>query len=316
MEGVFYWKIRLCYNLVYMETGERTFPPGKSRIKETHNVGGLNFVVSLSEFRPKRPTNTNSAAIFIPGWSIDDNAPTVKGICEPLAQNSGAPIFAVKARAERAVKGYLPGGAEAIRRTVEQVIEKEGIKSLTVMGNSEGGAEAIALVARLQKLNPNIKIDGLILFDSVSLYNQHDTNFLRLYLEDIVKTTTASSRRKIKPNAVYAASGAFGIVREFVHSRPLGFIKRSGREIREMAKESPYLSEVHVPVIIVQGKDDVISNPSKTTSDVFPNSPWVNKITAEEWSLHNAAFVTPKIVAEALASLKTHNQTQTKALNL
>ncbi len=91
----------------------------------------------------------------------------------------------------------------------------------------------------------------------------------------------------------------------------MGFINRAGHYVREMAEQSEYISGVRVPVIIAQGAKDVISDPNKTTSDVFPNSPWVKRIVFDEWQLHNATFITPHAVVNALSTLQNFNLGQT-----
>lgn len=253
--------------------------------------------------------SNKKAIIFIPGWSIGEQTETVKPVCELLAEESKLQTFAVKSRIEKPIKGQLPGNAEAIRL----FIEGQGFNEVTLVGNSEGGAMAIALAARLQKKNPNIKVNGLVLMDPTSGYGMGDTELLQLYLKDIASTTIATlkNRHKLAESLTYTASGGKGIVREFIQSGGfLGFINRAGHEVREMARQSPYLSEIKVPVVIAQGAKDVISNPNKTASDIFPNSPWVKNIVIREWPLHNATFITPHVATEALSTLQNHNLEQ------
>lgn len=292
-----------------METGEGISAQRKIG-SETHKVGGKDFAVSWTKFNPEVTDQTEQsskeAIIFIPGWSIGEQTQTVRPICELLAEESELQTIAVKSRIEKPIRGLLPGNAEAIRL----FIQGQGFKKLTLVGNSEGGAIAIALAARLQNKNPDIQVNGLILLDPVSVYGREDLELLSTYLKDIVSTTasTLGRRRNLAGNLTYAASGGKGIIKEFVHSGGfLGFINRAGHDVREMAKASPYLSEVRVPVVITQGASDKVSDPNKTTSDVFPNSPWVKKIVLNEWPMHNAPYITPHVATEALSVLQSYN---------
>lgn len=292
-----------------MEDGERI--PIQRRIgREAHKIGEADFTVSWTTFNPEvspqTEQNSKKAIIFIPGWSIGEQTETVKPICELLAKESKQQTLAVKSRIEKPVRGLLPGNAEAIRL----FIQGQGLTEVTLVGQSEGGAIAIALAARLRKKNPDLRVHGLVLLDPTSVYNQEDTELLSIYLKDIITTTSAAlrNRGKLAENLTYAASGGKGIIKEFMSSGGfLGFINRAGHDVREMAKASPYLSEVKIPVVIAQGASDIISDPNKTTSDAFPNSPWVKNIVLKEWPLHNAAYVMPRVATEALSVLQSHN---------
>lgn len=177
-----------------MEIGEtpvKILPPefgGKKR----YEVEGTGIQVAWKLFQPKEAADSQEASerkkavVFLPGWSITEQAKSIEILCQTFANYSRDAVYAVDTRTEKIVPDSLTKEAEAVR----QFIQERGIENITVVGNSLGGAQAIHLTALLQQ-NPNINIDGLILLDSLSLYDQTGTKLAVNYTRDMFNTRMA-----------------------------------------------------------------------------------------------------------------------------
>jgi len=130
--------------------------------------------------------------------------------------------------------------------------------------------------------------------------------------------------------------GAFAVVRELLRSH-VHYPRRLLGEIKEMAQANPRLTEIRVPVILVQGASDLLSHPAQIIPAqasgeetqpstyiknrherehvlqrrVFPQSPYVTMLVAEKMGYHALPSLRPKAVVHApLYLLKRWKRTQ------
>lgn len=142
--------------------------------KKRYEVEGTGIVVAWKLFKPKETSlpqegdKPKKTVVFLPGWSITEQSKALEILAQSFADYSYNTAFVVDTRIEQVVDGSFVKEAEAVR----QFIHERGLENIILVGNSLGGAQAIHLTALLQERSPNINIDGLILLDSVSLYNQ------------------------------------------------------------------------------------------------------------------------------------------------
>jgi pimeloyl-ACP methyl ester carboxylesterase len=257
-----------------MEASERPITPESlpRSGKKTYEIEGTDISVSWKTFSPQAKEDLvidpKKAVVFIPGWSIPQNAISLKPMGQEFANYSQSNTFIVDTVTEKVADGNLTQEAKAL----VEFIKDQGLNNITLVGNSQGGAEAIHLVALLQEQHPEIKIEGLALFDPVSLNQTSRRKLISNYFLDIVKTHLAIARPKhishgsnvYAQNTKYDIDGIVGILKGVIHSKIAGFPAKVWNEISEMAKQNPDLQKVACPVILVQGSKDKVSNPTTT----------------------------------------------------
>lgn len=295
--------------------------------KKVYGVEGKNISVAWKTYSPEIPSQTETdakkAVLFIPGWSIPENAESLQRMGQAFSDYSKNKTFIADTTTENTSESNLVDEAKALAL----FLKEQGITNVTLVGNSQGGAEAIHLVAILHEQFPDIHIDGLALFDPVTLVQQSPIRLLSSYTKDIVKTGIAlahaprmgSNEHVQSQNAKYVKDGITGILKALIHSNR-GWPAKILNEVTEMSQENPDLAKVNVPVILFQGAHDKISNPAETipgqyfdtkdyTEDpaererllgnIFPNSPHVEMVVPEKMGYHNVSYSRPESFARA-----------------
>lgn len=311
-----------------------------------HLESGATIEISSREFdgtddaaESSRERMSGAATIFLPGWAIGAHTESARKLGEAFAESSQNLTYAISTRAETmAIKDTLYEEARAIAK----FIKEKGIKEVTLTGHSQGGDKAINVAEILQE-DPEVKIRGLVLIDSTGLYDQAPSalamGFARDSLIDTPKTLAENilaenikkNREAIK-HAVRASTDiVFGIIREMAKSK-LNYPSRLRTETQEMAVVNPRLAKLRVPIILLSGAHDPVSNPEKIippgeeekileawereqqTSEtkkyidpreeflrknVFSNSPYVRMVIPEKLGHHGLPFYRPESVARA-----------------
>lgn len=277
--------------------------------------------------QPQEADTSKKAVVFIPGWSITEQAKSIELLGKTFADYSQDTTYAVDTRTDKVIPNATELQAEAIRR----FIEERGLEEITLVGNSLGGVEAIHLTALLQERNPNITIDGLVLFDSMSLYDQSGANLAVSYAKDMVNTRMdlrhppqmKGSDVLADQNSKYTKDGIVETLKEVMRSH-VRYPSRTLNEIQQMVKTNPHLGAVRAPIVMIQGAHDSLSNPARiipnqepdSTAEseyikdiherekflqehVFTNSPYIRMIVPEKMGHHNVSYSRPESVARS-----------------
>lgn len=300
--------------------------------KKRYEVEGTSISVAWKSFQPTETSRQqeghkqSKAVVFLPAWYITEQAKSSEILAQSFADYSHNTEFVVDARAERVVDDSLAKEAEAVR----QFIQERGLRKVILVGNSRGGAQAIHLTALLQEINPNINIEGLILLDSVSLYNQTGVEFGINLVRDMLNTQMGllhpsrfvGSEKVVSQNRKYSADGIVEILREVMRSN-ISYPSRIIKEIKSMVKANPHLGHIKAPIVIIQGARDLISDPAKIIpnqnpetkqeppyikdirkreeflkQNVFVNSPYIRMLVPEKMGYHNVVYSRSRSVAE------------------
>lgn len=290
-----------------METGERIINPQETVNKKIIKVEENNINLAWKTFQPDKislPEDNNhlkSTVIFLPGWSITEQAKSIETLCQTFANYSQSIAYAINTTADNIIPNSCEKEAEAVRH----FIEERKLKNVTLVGNSLGGTEAVHLTAFLQEKNSEVKINGLVLLDSTSLYPQKGHDLATNYFKDLIKTRInllhppkMKRRNELAlQNNKYVKDGISVIIKGIMNS-PSQFFKRTKNEIQEMVKESPHLKNIKTPVIMINGKYDLVSNPEKLLKEnIFPKSPYVKMIIPKKMGYHNVSYSRPESTA-------------------
>ena len=300
------------------------------------------FLPTGKEFPPEK------AVLFLPGWPLKEApAKSMRRIGEEFANNFGARTYLIYTQSKQIVTHPMYHHAQAVCKFLAELAEK-GIKSIILSGLSQGGLKAIDTVVRLQEMELGIRVEGLVLINSAGLNDIDEWTLLwRQFVDLTVKifliilresAREPSLRKKItslRENMIVLLRGAgdfFFSIR--VDARPSlrTFFSRFKNEVVETATRSPYLDQLSVPIVIIQGTKDrcfdtdriltqakaqtgtsevfdarvksppVFSKAAKKQNpveDLFPRSPYVRLVRGQKFGNHLLPLFQPGAVAQA-----------------
>lgn len=265
--------------------------------RKVYRIEGTNIEVAWRKFEPNtrigdKPPNSHQAIVFLPGWGYTELSKPTAEITQALANYSNLTSWAIDTYTQR-------GGSHSLRKealAVDQLLCDKGIRQTTVVGQSQGGSQAVYLAALSEK------VDALILLDSMGLYGQKLSQFLpRYFIENFSSRLKPDLRSRIL-HRQYMKHGMNEILRQIklaggVHRYP----HRLFEELKEMLGQNPKNSQINVPVIIVHGANDrtVEVKGIIPVENVFPKSPYVRMVVAEKMGYHGLPAFRPEQVARA-----------------
>lgn len=299
---------------------------------KTYEINGEKFDVSWKEFNPKENENPpqGQAVFFLPGWAAGD-AKTLDVLMDEFAKTSGKKSFMVTSRSEGIVEDSLTKEAEAIR----QLVKEKGITNITLAAHSQGGSKSANLISFLQKENPEVTIEGLILLDPVGVYGQQEGELTKNFVKDTLIDTPEMiakdymdnrpfeqkrrAKSSLKPAVMALEAGSdivFNIVKEVKKNGLKNyFSKKLKGQIAEMAKANPNYAEIKCPIVLIQGAKDSVSRHNRIIPEkedpkfltkrreilkkIFKNSPNVDMLVPEKMGHHGLPHFRPKDVAES-----------------
>lgn len=298
----------------------------------TYNIDGINVNVDWMRFLPE----TNNGEIIKPfekgvlyfnGWSMPSDAKSseilVKTLAQETVKDGGSLAMSISTRAENISESSLPTEAKAIIELIKEI----GLKEVVLAGHSKGGQKAANVVAQIQRNEPDIKVDGLLLFCPVGLYEQGNLELTRKFWgHAFTQSLKAQSNREMASTYDSLTKDISKEMIDEIKKSKLDYPKRVISEIAEMAKMDSAFSEVECPVILIQGQNDPVSSPEKTTESVlkvendtfsinqnellgkiFPKSPYVRwvkgKKSKERLGGHTLPNYRPRAVARVASYL-------------
>ncbi len=302
--------------------------PEKSNsfLEKTYDLeSGVSVKVSTKEISPddKKENSTNSTVVFLPGLEAGSEDLTTIEISKEFANASNNKALAIgvesKINSSQNKEDIDLFYEEAL--AIASYIKESGIKDVTIVGYSIGGDRGINLVSVLQN-EKDINIKGLILLASTGLYEEKPRHMLGNLMKDsFVRTPKSLLKNKNTSNnfaqwfRVAADVGTNMIKKTISNPKHVGEIKRV---IKESSDFNSRLGELNVPVVLLNGAEDTVSNPNKILSNydleqeesfnsrekylkenVFTKSPYVKMIIPEKTSNHGLAFFRSESIAKA-----------------
>jgi len=234
---------------------------------------GVTVEVTSRVFRTEKSEDPSRATVFLPGWAMGAHKKSVEDVCRAFAKESGADTHAVTTSSK--VRGAAQEQADLLyeeARAVKRFIEENGLHQVTLVGHSQGGDKAIDLASILRK-DPDVQLDGLVLIDPVGLYEQGAIELAAKFTKHSLVDHVTSVGRSIKASplkgmkniapAMRAGNNVVaGITKEAWRSG-LDYWSRFKSEVTEMARKNPHTQEVQVPIVIVTGLKDAVSDMQK-----------------------------------------------------
>jgi pimeloyl-ACP methyl ester carboxylesterase len=153
---------------------------------KAYEVEGAAITVAWKAFPPREVVASHerqpshSALLYLPGWSFTERTKAIAPLCQAAAEYAQEMTYAVDTSAAARVPHSLAYEAEAVRRWLQE----SRISTVTLMGDSQGGAQAMHLAVLLQESHPETEVRALVLYNSVGLYDQPIRTLLRTYIQE------------------------------------------------------------------------------------------------------------------------------------
>ncbi len=333
--------------LAQMRQDARILIPSMHKQKVTsklYGIEGSRVLVTWQEFLPTNKSSGNKAIIFFPGWPLRADSDSIRALCEEFARSSGVKTFALHTRNEQVIPNSLYLEAKAVCK----FLEESEFNEITLVGYSQGGIKAINTIISLHEINANLHVDGLILIVSVGLNEIDSAELARRYMTDfLIKSSLIiirevarqpSFRKKLVSLirnislAIHSSLEFFISILQEVRASNRHYFERFQNDLKEMTQKSPYLNQIRVPVVLVQGAKDrvsdsrrILSQATDTTAlvlssfdisenlptcsqntsqqilamDIFPQSAHVIMVEANKFGTHVLPLFRSKSVARA-----------------
>ena len=241
--------------------------------QRTYETGGVPIELTCREFessvREGSEEERGSEIVFLPGVGLDVDTKTAEDIGEAFAQNkNGGETYVIRAKVRENIEDTM--GVE--NDEIIKFLDENGLENFVLAGQSQGGDRAISIAAEIGE-----RIRALVLVDAVGLYEQKPGELAAKFFKDSGVDTTPAvishlfKGRKDKLSTLKRGlqSGSdiiFGIIKDIVNigrANKLESTERVKKEVEELAKVNPRLSEIRVPVVLISGAEDPISDPER-----------------------------------------------------
>lgn len=327
------------------QPAEKILTPG-NKDKRIYEVEGGSVDVNFSILSPKEGDPTKEAKnqpdeliLFFPGWSVDSDMKTAGVIGQAFADSGKKDVMIVDTKPKGKIENSLYYEAEA----VSKLVRESGAKKITIAGYSEGGIKAINLAAIIQREheqdNLGAQVEGLVLMESVGTYDQASKKrFVGEFLADTLVSSKYLIRQHTRQRAAqFGTDVIFGMEREAFRTGILGYPSRVLSQVGEMMNVEDALKDLKMPVVLIQGEQDPVSNPNKVIPgykklddttlgygkgdngelsknlshslydpmredylrvNIFPNSPFVRMLVGKNMSNHGIPVFRAEEIAE------------------
>lgn len=286
---------------------------------------GAKVKINTKEFYPeggKERLDESKAIILLPGWEAEPNDKTTMLLGKEFANCSTQKTYAINSEIDKDSikdKQNIDIFYEESMATSKYIKSKD-IKEVKIVGYSIGGDRAMSLAYILQN-DQDIIVDGVILLSSTGLYEQNPRDLVSHLLKDsFVKTP-----KKIIDNddSVNNFKKWFNVAKDINLNTAAKTIKSPSHigemlaKIRETSKINKYASELNVPIVLINGKEDMVSDEQKVfqtengkevdpiqrekylKENLFKNSPYVRMVVADKLSNHGLPYFRSESVASA-----------------
>ena len=248
--------------------------------------------------------------------------------------SSGIKTYVIHTRSEQIIPDSLFEEAQA---ACEFLVEKE-IKTVTLVGYSQGSIKAIDTAFLLLKKGLFIQVEGLILIDPVGLNEISNVKLVRRYVIDslitspLVQLKESARKASLRGKSISLIKNAIlsiniyiafllALMKEIKISQ-FKYFSRFKNELKEMSQLSSYIGELSVPIILILGTEDRVSDNYNILSRLtelhdtttksfkkkrnetlakclFPRSSYVSILNAKKFGSHLLPLLRSKAVAQS-----------------
>lgn len=300
------------------------FEGGKKRNGAEYRIGKHKVEIYYNEIIPAGSSDHKRGAVYLPGFASTENIPKEMNIAGEIARQTGCNTLAISTNMNTLADNPLEIQAEAIRRFL---VEKRQFEEFLLVGHSEGGYKVGCLAALFEKMNPEKKLRGVVFICPVGLYQYPG---LDLAARTMIESTASIIKNVFELDKILGT----GNVGDINGAIDIFWWMRLGKRVNEMSSPNEMFAKIKAPVVLLQGRDDLISVDRRTADErkiealikekgitrlkargeimsgkgkVFESSEGVYWLKISKKGDHTAPFLrTKQVVASFLHLLKRH----------
>jgi len=275
--------------------------------------------IKSREFKPdnKEESSEGRAVILLPGWEAEPEDRVTISLGKEFCKASEETTYVISSEMESKTHEPENGIIYEESLAIANFIKKHNLKKIKLVGYSIGGDRAINTASILQE-DTEIQIEGLVLLASSGLYDQEPLEVVKNLLSDsFVRTPknllkTKDQYSNFKEWIKVALEVNSNTVKKTISSP--SHIGKLKRYIKELSTTNPRASSLKIPIILINGKKDSVSDYKKINPDkIFSESPYVKMVTAEKADNHGLPFFRTETVANvSIGLLDRHNNQNDK----
>jgi membrane protein DedA with SNARE-associated domain/pimeloyl-ACP methyl ester carboxylesterase len=277
------------------------------------------------EHRKEAEDHSREAVVLIPGYGTRADSHSLVEVGKACAHVRRRITYVVSAWAER------PGMPDALveqARILARFISEKELRSIWLIGLSEGGDKAMYVADILEREHPGLTLKALILVATAGLYDRADPQAL---LADFRRDSAATTREAFsqfvhKGDVRYlwkVIAAGFVILASLIHEyvkSPSAYRKRTANDFRNIGPKNPCAATIRAPIVLVEGlRDQVIEVrkilPHVFVSDraaflrkeLFRSSKYVGVLTPYKDAHHGFLYYRPHAICHEIFSLLDRN---------
>ncbi len=238
-----------------------------------YHVEGTEILVIWQKILPNvKDALPDKVVIFFPGWAFRADTKTMIRIGENFANNFECVTCIIYTRSIQVISDSLYQEAKAVC----MFIKESQVKEITLVGYSQGSIKAIDTSVLLQEMHPDIYINGLILISSVGLSETGKGELVRrltveILIKSLLSIITGNARKPSLRNKIIflveniaianrALIDLFLSILIEIRTSKQNYFSRVKNELNEMAKRNSYLDQIQVPILLIEGIKDHVSD--------------------------------------------------------
>jgi pimeloyl-ACP methyl ester carboxylesterase len=322
------------------QTSLKPNPMKRTTLCKTYDVDCTRVIVTWQEYQPEdKDLLPGKAIVFLPGWPLRAESQSIRRLTEELANNSATRTYVLHTRSKDIVPASLYQEARAICLFLKEVHAER----IIFVGYSQGSIKAINILALLQEIKSDILVEGLILVVPVGLIAIGGKELVRRYIVDALFVSFMTILREVLhtphiynklrcfvKNTLLILNASlvfFYALFKDIRAFRWGYLARFKNDLTEMSRLNPYLSKIRVPVVLIQGSKDFVSDHAKLSAQVsaqqerrhsqnisreevafskqglakivFPQSPAVTVVVAQKFGSHLLPLLRSESIARA-----------------
>lgn len=245
---------------------EKSMP--QTTIDKNVMVGDQPMHFSAQEFNPKEGElkDPEEVVLFLVGAPMRSGASVTWAHPEDLANQFKVKAYEVDARP---IGAYSGNAVDLEVEAIRDFLKVGKFKKVTIVAHSIGVPKAFELAAILEQRDQGeITVNGIVANNPVGLYKQDKLDILKRYKEDGDSQgleenrnprprpeNSSAPRHESLPKVISQLAGS--MMKDF-YDTGLGYKKFLEDQINVATEVSPYLTQVHAPVLFLLSSEDKV----------------------------------------------------------
>jgi glycosyltransferase involved in cell wall biosynthesis len=263
--------------------------------------------VFWKEFRSNREIYSDTAIIYLPGWSLNPSSKSVEKLCKNLAEKLNIRTYALHTKPKNIQDDSLFFEAKALKKLIQEL--NPTIKKIVLITHSQGTVKTIHLAHMLSE-DLNYEIKGIICITPVGLYKFSKRELQINFLGEAARTIYGSFKEILHKNrsATDLVKGVLSYVKNEIKERKLSlYAKRLRQQTHELASAHPMivmkLQEIKSKIVFILADKDLVSSVPRIKKTLNETNMQNVRIFEEKNAIHGLPYLRTEVLTDVMADL-------------